>query len=82
MEWAQLLAPQGRMTVRGTPYDGVFIGLWLNAYDGRDIVHSGFDGAYTYFASGESLEAAFSRSWLGAVPCACGCCACPHVFPA
>jgi glycoprotein endo-alpha-1,2-mannosidase len=58
VEWAQLLAPQGRMSVRGTPYDGVFIALWLSAYDGRDIVHGGFDGAYTYFASGEGGQAA------------------------
>ena len=50
--WAQLLAPLGRLTLRGTDHDGVFIGLWLEAPHGRELVTGGFDGAYTYFASG------------------------------
>ena len=52
--WGQLLGPLGRMSIRGTRLDGVFIGLWLAAQDGREIVKGGFDGAYTYFASGET----------------------------
>jgi glycoprotein endo-alpha-1,2-mannosidase len=74
LEWAQVLGPEGRLTVRGTRDDGVFIGLWLDITHGRGMVtvpmqllgigcvdvfsltaelfQSGFDGAYTYFASG------------------------------
>jgi glycoprotein endo-alpha-1,2-mannosidase len=39
------------VTVRGTPLDGIFIGLWLEAGHGGDLRQGGFDGFYTYFAS-------------------------------
>jgi hypothetical protein len=50
-DWATLLSPQGPQSVRGTPLDGVFIGLWLERHHGQELVDGGFDGAYTYFAS-------------------------------
>jgi len=50
-EWTTLLQPGWPETVRGTDIDGIFIGLWLNQHDGRDLVSAGFDGIYTYFAS-------------------------------
>eukprot|EP00887_Chlorella_sp_A99_P008104 scaffold12.g8104.t1 len=51
-DWAELLSPGGARTVRGTPLDGVFVGLWLRSGDGdRRLLPSGFDGFYTYFAS-------------------------------
>lgn len=35
LEWAQVLGPEGRLTVRGSRLDGVFIGLWLDRTHGR-----------------------------------------------
>lgn len=35
IEWLQVLGPEGRLTVRGTRDDGVFIGLWLDLTHGR-----------------------------------------------
>ena len=44
-EWERLLGPIGSETVRGTPLDGVFIGLWLDAHHGDHLRDGGFDGA-------------------------------------
>jgi hypothetical protein len=52
IEWAQVLGVGERLTLRGSPNDGVFIALWLDAAHGREIIQGGFDGAYTYFAAG------------------------------
>jgi hypothetical protein len=30
--------------VRGTPLDGVFLGLWLESHHGQEILDGGFDG--------------------------------------
>lgn len=49
-EWARLFAPDGGLTVRGTPYDVAAIGLWVKEDDGQRIAGSHFDGFYTYFA--------------------------------
>lgn len=51
LEWARLLSPSGDLTVRGTPLDATFVGLWLDEHHGRELAAGGFDGAYTYFAS-------------------------------
>jgi glycoprotein endo-alpha-1,2-mannosidase len=50
-EWALLLQPWGKESVRDTPLDGLFIGLWLERDHGQALVDGGFDGMYTYFAS-------------------------------
>lgn len=50
-EWARLLSPAGDLSVRGTPLDATFIGLWLEASHGKELAAGGFDGAYTYFAA-------------------------------
>ena len=64
-EWAQLLQPNGSLSVRGTEVDGVFLGLWLNSDDGDRLIHpAGFDGFYTYFASEATSFAANTASWL------------------
>ena len=44
-EWERLLGPIGRQSVRGTPLDAVFIGLWLDAHHGEHLRDGGFDGA-------------------------------------
>ncbi len=37
--WARLLLPDGDLTLRGGPADGLFIALWLNRDD--DVHHIG-----------------------------------------
>ena len=63
VEWARLLTPEGDLSIRGTPQDGVFFGLWLNHYDGRDLVLGGFDGIYTYFASLGFSHGSSPQNW-------------------
>lgn len=62
-DWADLLTPGGAATVRGTPLDGVFIGLWLERHHGQDLVAGGFDGAYTYFASAGFSHGSTLSAW-------------------
>ena len=50
-DWSRLLTMEGDLSIRNTANDGVFIGLWLHEYHGRDIKEGGFDGFYTYFSS-------------------------------
>ncbi len=50
-DWAGVLTPNGKQTIRGTPYDGVVIGLWVKKEDDRAMLNGGFDGFYTYFAT-------------------------------
>lgn len=51
-DWAMLLGPKSSESVRGTPLDGFFIGLWLGQGDGDGhIAPCHFDGFYTYFSS-------------------------------
>lgn len=49
-------------SVRGSPLDGFFIGLWLEHNHGAELADAGFDGAYTYFASDISYGAS-QRNW-------------------
>jgi glycoprotein endo-alpha-1,2-mannosidase len=49
-EWATVLSQDGAATIRGTKYDSIVIGLWVNEDDGDAIEAAGFDGFYTYFA--------------------------------
>ena len=50
-EWGTILAPDGSETLRGTPYDAVFIGLWVKENEGAYMEEGHFDGFYTYFAT-------------------------------
>lgn len=60
-EWATVLGRQSKFSLRGTPYDGFFIALFLNEGDGHEIVRGQFDGFYTYFAS-EAVSYGSKRS--------------------
>ncbi|PRW33846.1 glyco endo-alpha-1,2-mannosidase [Chlorella sorokiniana] len=63
-DWAPLLSPGGKGSVRGGDGDGVFIGLWLNAGDGdSQLLPGGFDGFYTYFASEAVSYGANPANW-------------------
>ena len=49
-EWADLLKPDGKYTIRNTPFDCVMIALMVE-FTHRDYIDiGGFDGFYTYFA--------------------------------
>lgn len=50
-EWAEVLKPGGRHSIRGTEHDCVAIGLLVKQSDKNSILEGGFDGFYTYFAS-------------------------------
>jgi len=65
-EWAPLLHPMhqgGGSSVRGTLLDALFIGLWSEQRHGPQLVQSGFDGAYSYFASDGFVYGSSKRNW-------------------
>jgi glycoprotein endo-alpha-1,2-mannosidase len=49
--WQYLLQPGERYSIRGSEIDAFFIGLLVKASHRRELLDSGFDGFYTYFAS-------------------------------
>jgi len=62
-EWQSLLNPDSTSSLRSTPLDGVFIGLWTTGFDGEFAVKSGFDGFYTYFASDGFAYGSTTSNW-------------------
>eukprot|EP00301_Raphidiophrys_heterophryoidea_P000873 c10438_g1_i1.p1 GENE.c10438_g1_i1~~c10438_g1_i1.p1 ORF type:complete len:287 (+),score=42.52 c10438_g1_i1:529-1389(+) len=50
-DWAQFLLPTTTTSIRGSVFDALVLGLWVDEQHGRDLAEAGFDGAYTYFAS-------------------------------
>lgn len=63
-EWLKLLGPTGELSVRGTAYDAVFIGLWVKENEEKFFMTSGFDGFYTYFASSGFEYGCTPENWL------------------
>ena len=49
-EWAELLKPEGRLTIRNTRFDCMMIALIVEFTHRDFITIGGFDGFYTYFA--------------------------------
>lgn len=69
-QWSRLLRSPtnsdvaNALSIRGDPtYDSLFIGLWLDWHHGEDLSSSGFDGAYTYFASDGFSFGSTSSNW-------------------
>ncbi len=62
-EWGNLLRPDGRKTLRNTPYDAIFIGLVVQDRHKSEVLSAGFDGYYTYFASDGFTHGSSSRNW-------------------
>ena len=62
-EWAELLSPRGSLTIRGTPFDMVAIGLLVEESHKNFITVGGFDGFYTYFASNMFTYGSTSANW-------------------
>jgi len=62
-EWQSMLNPDSLSSIRKTPLDGIFIGLWTTVFDGEFAVKSGFDGFYTYFASDGFAYGSTTSNW-------------------
>lgn len=62
-EWVKVFSKEGELSVRGTKYDGIYIGLALKKESLNDIYQSHFDGFYTYFASTGFTEATDPHNW-------------------
>lgn len=62
-EWAELLSPNGKQTLRKTKYDAAVIGLWVKENDGRFMTNGFFDGFYTYFASDGFEYGSTTKNW-------------------
>lgn len=62
-QWGRLLKSEGDLSIRGTSFDAVFIGLWLQSQDGRELHSGGFDGMYSYFASEGFSYGSTCRMW-------------------
>ncbi|MCY1718866.1 glycoside hydrolase family 99 protein [Prolixibacteraceae bacterium Z1-6] len=62
-EWNKMLSPEGELSIRNTPLDGLFIGHFERERDGGFILKSGFDGFYTYYASEGFMYGCTSTNW-------------------
>ena len=62
-EWARMFKPSGDHSVRDTDTDGIFIGLLIEAKHRLDLMFSGFDGLYTYFASNGFTYGSRMSNW-------------------
>lgn len=62
-EWAQLLAPGGARSIRGTSDDAFVVGLAVEAYHMTHIQKSHFDGVYTYFATDGFTYGSSYENW-------------------
>ena len=62
-EWAEVLAPGGTNTLRGTRLDSAVIGLWVKEQDGEFMTSGHFDGFYTYFAADGFTYGSTCANW-------------------
>ena len=62
-DWAQVFTTDGSLSLRNTPYDVVAIGLLTSDNTKMDIIKSGFDGFYTYFAIDGFTYGSTSHNW-------------------
>ncbi|TWO34695.1 alpha-mannosidase [Seonamhaeicola sediminis] len=61
--WSSLLKTNGKISIRNTKNDGVFIGLWVHENEEDFFTDSGFDGFYTYFASDGFVYGSTTSNW-------------------
>ncbi|XP_068933326.1 glycoprotein endo-alpha-1,2-mannosidase isoform X2 [Petaurus breviceps papuanus] len=61
--WANLLTASGPLSIRNTPYDGLFIALLVEERHKLEIQRSGFDGIYTYFATNGFSYGSSHHNW-------------------
>lgn len=61
--WKELLSAKGNLSVRGTQFDGIFLGLLVDMQHRYDIRKSHFDGFYTYFATNGFTYGSSWKNW-------------------
>ena len=61
--WGSIFRPDGALSLRDTPQDGIFIGLLVEEKHKVELVGAGFDGFYTYFASDGFTYGSSTRNW-------------------
>ena len=61
-QWRRLLK-NGDLSLDKSKYPSYFIALWVDKTHGKDIVQSGFDAAYTYFAATGFSYASSPANW-------------------
>ena len=62
-DWAQVFTTDGSLSLRNTPHDVVAVGLLTSDNTKMDIIKSGFDGFYTYFAIDGFTYGSTSHNW-------------------
>ena len=63
MDWGSLLQAESVHTIRNSEYDAVFIGLVVEHKHREQLLLSGFDGFYTYFASEGFTYGSSTQNW-------------------
>lgn len=63
LDWAKVFTTDGSLSLRNTVNDVIAIGLVTSAATKLDIITSGFDGFYTYFASDGFTYGSTSHNW-------------------
>ncbi|CAG0896258.1 unnamed protein product [Cyprideis torosa] len=82
-EWQRVLKGDGDLSIRGTDFDVVAMGLILAPSDVDSIVEAEMDGAYTYFATNAFTKASTWSYWkrIGQLLKQRGLMFCPSVGP-
>ncbi|XP_063234008.1 glycoprotein endo-alpha-1,2-mannosidase-like protein [Bacillus rossius redtenbacheri] len=63
--WRELLSPRGNLSLRGTPFDAVFLALLVDVRHKYEVKQAHFDGFYTYFASDGFTYGSTWKNWRG-----------------
>uniref|UniRef100_A0A0K0FZY8 Glycoprotein endo-alpha-1,2-mannosidase n=1 Tax=Strongyloides venezuelensis TaxID=75913 RepID=A0A0K0FZY8_STRVS len=63
-DWYKMTSLNGSLTIRHTMYDSILIGLLVKENDQLEILKSGFDGIYTYFASDGFSYGSTMSNWM------------------
>nr|CAD7456120.1 unnamed protein product [Timema tahoe] len=62
--WKEMLSAKGNLSIRGTQYDGIFLGLLVEMQHRYDIKKAHFDGSfYTYFATNGFTYGSSWKNW-------------------
>lgn len=62
-DWAQVFTTDGSLSLRNTANDVIAIGLLTSDSSKMDIIRTGFDGFYTYFAIDGFTYGSTSHNW-------------------
>ncbi len=62
-EWQQVLGPSAPLSLRQPGLDAHYIGLWVEAAHGSELLAAGFDGFYSYFAVDGFVYGSSTRNW-------------------